>query len=297
MRGVSTERDIAHSQSTHVATVMRSGVPGKRRVLRSDMAATLRISFARWCRQTRIDLDITQRELADAVGVSRTYVVAIEAGTANPSMLLVERIGEALGLRFELVARRPILVDGRPSRDLVHARCSAYVHRRLVSAGFQIAREIEVVHGRTHGWIDILAFDERTGTMLIIEVKTVIDDVGQLERQLGFYERLARMTDQVRAWDPRRVQTWLLGLASHDVDTTISQHADLFRRSLPMRAPEMRTLLTGIPGADGARGVALIDPRSRRLDWLIATRSDGRRSPSPYRDRVGAERLLIGAAA
>ena len=68
-------------------------------------------------------------------------------------------------------------------QDPVHARCSAYVDRRLGASGWATAREVEIVHGRTHGWIDLLAFDRRTGMMVVIEIKTRLEDIGALERQ------------------------------------------------------------------------------------------------------------------
>ena len=115
---------------------------------------------------TRIALDITQQELADAVGVSRGYVAIVEGGRADPSLALIERFGKALGVDFQLVGRPPDIVGRDGQRDLVHARCSGYADHRLRSASLSVAREAELVHGRTHGWIDLLAFDPRTGTLL-----------------------------------------------------------------------------------------------------------------------------------
>jgi transcriptional regulator with XRE-family HTH domain len=258
------------------------------------MAASIRLDFARWCRQTRLDLDISQAQLATAAGVSRSHVAAIETGRANPSFGTVDRIGEALGLEFGLTARRPLLIGGAPPRDVVHARCSAYVQRRLIGHGFEVAREVEIVDRRSHGWIDLLAFDPRTGILLIIEIKTSIDDVGRLERQLGWYERLASTSAVATRWHVADVRSWLLVLASMEADATISRHHDLFRQSFPRRTPEMRVVLDGEAGDAQGRAVALIDPRSRRRDWLIACRSDGRRSTLPYRDRTAAERVLLG---
>ena len=221
-------------------------------------------------------------------------MAAIETSRANPSLATVDRIGEALGLQFGLTAHRPVVIGGTPPRDVVHARCSAYVQRRLIGRGFEVAREVEILDRRAHGWIDLLAFDARTGILLIIEIKTSIDDVGQLERQLGWYERLVSMTHPVASWHVTGVRSWLLVLASAEADATISRHRELFQQAFPRRAPEMRLMLDGEIGDAQGRAVALIDPRSRRSDWLIACRSDGRRSPLPYRDRAGAERVLLG---
>lgn len=52
-------------------------------------------------------LDITQRELAAAVGVSRAHVAAIKSGRANPSLDLVARIADALGLELDFQVRSP----------------------------------------------------------------------------------------------------------------------------------------------------------------------------------------------
>src|SRR5215203_6083512 len=102
------------------------------------MPRTLRVAVAEWCRRTRIDLDITQQQLAAALGISRTYLVAIEAGRANPSVELVDRMGAAMDTDFDLLARGPVFVGGPIERDLVHARCSAYVGRRLTTAGLEV---------------------------------------------------------------------------------------------------------------------------------------------------------------
>lgn len=246
---------------------------------------------------TRVDLDITQRELAAAVGVSRSQIAEIESGRANPPLALVDRIGEALGLDLELVVQRgPIIVGGAQPTDLVHASCSAYVQRRLTGLGLQVAREVEIVDGRSHGWIDLLAYDRRTRTLLIIEIKTSIDDIGRIERQIAWYERLVASASVVRDWRPERIESWLLVLATVEVDSVIARAGDVFRHAFPLRAPEMRGLLLGSAPVrlPPARGLALIDPRSRRRDWLIACRSDGRRSPLPYQDRAGTVRLLTG---
>ena len=241
----------------------------------------IRVTFTRLCRETRIRLRLTQQQLADAVGISRAYVATIESGHANPSLEVVERIARALRLELDLVARSPVVIGGGHPRDLVHARCSAYADRRLRGLGRVTAREVEVIHGRSHGWIDLLAFDPRTSTLLVVEIKTRLDDLGAIERQLGWYERSAWDLAGPLGWRPRRVVGWLLVLASDEVESILRSNRDLMARSFPSRAHEMSSLLdTGT--LPRGRGVALIDPARKRRAWLIPSHVDGRRSRAPY---------------
>lgn len=251
----------------------------------------IRITLAKACLDTRLALDLTQQAVADRVGVTRSYIARIERGEANPSIRRVEAIAEALGLELDLAIRPPLLVGGYLVKDAVHARCSAYTGRRLRGHGLDVAREVEIVHGRSHGWIDLLAFDQRTGTLLIIEVKTRLDDLGAVERQLGWYERAAWDRAQALGWQPRRVRSWLLVLASEEVEHVLLANRQYVNLAFPVRTREMTQLVTraGGPPATG-RGLAMIDPSGRGREWLIRTRLDGRRSPARYRDYADAAR-------
>lgn len=195
----------------------------------------VRLTFGRACLDTRASLDVSRAELARRVGVSARYMARIERGEANPSLRLVDRIAEALGLDMSLDIRPPVFHGGPRVRDAVHARCSAYVDRRLRVLGWATVREVEVVHGRSHGWIDLLAFDPRTQTLLIIEIKARIDDLGGLERQLGWYERMAWRPARELGWRPRRMVSVVLVLASEEVDRVVRAHHDLLAMAFPMR--------------------------------------------------------------
>lgn len=130
----------------------------------------LRLTFAQLCLRARLDLDLSQQQIADRVGLTRSYIAKVERGHANPTFEIAERIADALGLDLSLHARGPVFPGGPAIRDAVHARCSAYADRRLRAMGWITAREVEIIHGRSHGWIDILAFDRRTGSLLIVEI-------------------------------------------------------------------------------------------------------------------------------
>lgn len=250
-------------------------------------------TLARVCRETRLRLGLSQEQLAAAVGISRGHIARIELGRANASLGLVARIASALELEIDLVARTPVIIGARTQRDAVHARCSGYADRRLRESGWLTAREIEIVHARSHGWIDLLAFSSTSGTLIVIEIKTSVHDLGEVERQIGWYGRSAHGVAARLGWRPRRLVSWLLLLASEETDAFVRANRDIVARAFPGRAAEMSGLVTGgtWPTA-GGWGLALIDPRSRRREWLIRSRSDGRRTPAPFVDRADAARRL-----
>ena len=251
----------------------------------------MRVTFAQLCRSTRVRLRLTQQDLADRLGISRAYLAKIELGQANPSMALVDRVAEALGIKVDLVVRTPTII-GDQQKDLVHARCSAYVDRRLRAAGWLTSREVEIVHQRSHGWIDILAFDPATRILIVIEVKTRLDDLGAIERQIGWYERSAFGVARGLGWAPRRVTGWLLVLASDEVERSIRSNRELLSRAFPFRAREMAHILGRVEGSVVGRGLALVDPTTKRRDWMIPSRIDGRRSPAAFGDYGDAARRL-----
>jgi putative transcriptional regulator len=52
-------------------------------------------------KQHRARLDLTQEELAEAVGVRRQTILAIEKGRYAPSAILAFKLARALGMRVE----------------------------------------------------------------------------------------------------------------------------------------------------------------------------------------------------
>lgn len=253
-----------------------------------EFMSTLRTTFARLCRTTRTDLGWSQRRLASAVGVSRSYIAMLETGRTDPSLAMAESIAITLGLELSLASRQPVLVGGPATRDAVHAWCSGYVHRRLEGHGWAVEREVEIVHARWHGWIDLLAFDPRTRTLLIIEVKSSIDDLGAIERQVGWYERSAWAAARRFGWRPARVVTLVVALATQAADATFHSLGSVLDRAFPVRARTMMQLVADPGLAVEGRAIALIDPASKRRDWLIPSRRDGRRSLAPYRTPADA---------
>ncbi|MEX2011610.1 MAG: helix-turn-helix domain-containing protein [Chloroflexota bacterium] len=245
----------------------------------------LEVRFGQASLETRRALGWSQRDLARKCGLSQTLIWRVETASAPLSVNVMARIADALGLEVELSIRLPFIA-GRPQRDAAHARCMDYVQRRLEAAEWLVEREVEIVHGRSHGWIDLLGFDPRTRTLLIVEIKTEIEDLGRIERSLAWYGREAWASAKRLGWRPARTATWLLVLATDVNDDRIRANREGLAAAFPGRATEAHAALSR-QAACPPRALALIDPRSRRKQWLIRCRVDGRRSLAPYPNYAG----------
>jgi transcriptional regulator with XRE-family HTH domain len=60
--------------------------------------------LARNLRMLRAEAALSQEELADAAKVDRTYIGGLERSVRNPTLAVIERIAEALGVQpYELL--------------------------------------------------------------------------------------------------------------------------------------------------------------------------------------------------
>jgi transcriptional regulator with XRE-family HTH domain len=253
-------------------------------------------SFGSAILSARVARHWSQRRLAAASGVSQSLVARLEhALMPDVPIATVVRVLTPLDVEVDLrlLGPRPAEV---PQRDRAHSRCVAYVARRLERAGYLVATEVEVGNGRWLGFVDVLAFVPRSLVLLVIEVKTEIIDVGAIDRQLGSYERAAWGAAQARGWRPRALISALLVLATQENDRRLAENRAHFDRAFPLRARSLVGLVERLatePFGRGMRGLAMVDPASRRKAWLLPTWLDGRRTPARYADR--ADYLARGA--
>jgi HTH-type transcriptional regulator/antitoxin HipB len=73
-------------------------------------------------RQRRRDLGLDQRTLAERVGVSRLWVIEIEAGKPRAALALVMRTLDVLGVRLSTVERKEashVVVPPVPDIDAI----------------------------------------------------------------------------------------------------------------------------------------------------------------------------------
>ena len=155
-----------------------------------------------------------------------------------------------MGARLAIAVDAPYLGDRPLQRDAAHAHCVGHVGRRLAAAGWLVAREVEVGTDRSRGWIDVLAFHPPTGLVLVIEVKTELRDLGQIERTLGWYEREAWAAARRQGWRPRRVHGALLLLATEMNEDRVRSNRDVLATGFPFRAAALTTSVDVGPFAE-----------------------------------------------
>ncbi len=57
--------------------------------------------FGQRIRELRAEREVTQEELAERVGIFRTYMSRIETGVANPTLTLIHALADALKVPVE----------------------------------------------------------------------------------------------------------------------------------------------------------------------------------------------------
>jgi transcriptional regulator with XRE-family HTH domain len=252
----------------------------------------------RLIRDARIAIGWSQGELARRAGVSQSAISRLERGQpAGLGLGDLERIATSLGGTFRLTFDAPFLLDRARQRDRVHARCVAHVAARLRRLGWIVETEVEIGGRYGSGWIDVLAFHAAAALLLVIEVKTEVHDFGRIQRTLAWYERGASSVARDRRWNVRRSHGALLLLATDAVDARLRENRQLADEAFRGRVADL-IALTNDPTAaatPGARSLAMIDPLSRRRDWLRPTRLDGRRARAPHEDYAAVVRRMAKA--
>ena len=177
----------------------------------------------------------TQQRLADAVGVARSTIARIETGHAERlTVRTLVRVTAALGATLSV----RVLWHGEGLDrllDAAHADLTERTLRLLADGGWQTATEVSFNVRGDRGSIDILAFHERTGSLLVIEIKSVVPD---LQGTLGTLDRKARVAGDIageRGWQVRTVSRLLVLPDDRTARRRVGRHAATFSAALPGR--------------------------------------------------------------
>lgn len=183
----------------------------------------------------------TQRRLATEAGVKRWVVTEIESGrgdniAAKRLVAVVRAVGGAVTLRVQFQGEA---LDRL--RDRRHARLVELIVTQLRAEGWLVATEVSFnVYGE-RGSIDVLAFHPATRALLVIEVKSVVPDVGSM---LMTMDRKARLASDVArrqlGWDADAVSKLLILPEDRTARRRVADHATTFDVAFPDRNVTVR---------------------------------------------------------
>jgi transcriptional regulator with XRE-family HTH domain len=207
------------------------------------------VRFGADVRLLRKRRDWTQERLASEARVSRWSVAEAEAGrgpnlVAGDLIRIVAALGGYLSIR--------ILYQGEGLdrlRDRRHAGLVDAVIVRLRVENWEVATEVSFSVFGERGSIDILAFDPVTRTLLIIEVKTVVPDVGGMLATIDRKVRLAPELARSRGWEVQSVARLLVLPEASSARRRIADHQATFQNAFPMRNVDVNRWLRAPHGA------------------------------------------------
>jgi transcriptional regulator with XRE-family HTH domain len=185
----------------------------------------------------------TQQRLAVVAGVSRGVIARIEGGHGDRvTVRTLIRVAAALG---GTVTCRLLWHGEGLDRllDADHARLLDQTLTLLGSKGWQTATEVTFNIYGERGSIDILAFHEATGSLLVIEIKTVVPD---LQGTLGTLDRKARVATKIateRGWVATSVSRLLVLPDDRTTRRRVRFHRATFATVLPARTVAVRQWL------------------------------------------------------
>ncbi len=125
----------------------------QQRTVKSRSNNAVETGLAGWIRSTRKDLGISQRALADAAGLSRSYLCDIERGRGlQPSVATLDKLAEALGAsRDDLLRAAGVIEQSTAPRHTEAERRLLAVLRDLSEAGqHDVVRYARFVHADEH---------------------------------------------------------------------------------------------------------------------------------------------------
>jgi hypothetical protein len=163
-------------------------------------------------------------------------------------------VAQALGVRLNLsLSWNGEALDRLLDSD--HAALVEVVASTLRGLGWDVAVEVSFSIGGERGSIDVLAFHRATGTVLVVEVKSVVPDIQAMVFTLDRKARLALDIARQRGWNGRTVGRLLVVGESRTSRRRVSDHAATFDAAFPARTVEVKRWLRSPGGSRSFSGL------------------------------------------
>ncbi len=194
-----------------------------------------------------------QDDLAARAGVSRSAVSRVESGLADRlTVRVLERIAQALGARLD----GRLLWQGEMLDRLLDAQHASLVEaivKELTAVGWEVTTEVSFSIRGERGSIDVLGFHPPSGTLIVIEAKSVVPDLQATLVTLDRKTRLAIEIARARGWRASRVARLLVVRDGRTARRRVAEHAATFAQAFPSRGRAVRQWLRN-PSAGAGPG-------------------------------------------
>lgn len=187
-----------------------------------------RRTIARALRALRRRKHWSQSRLARDLGISQAQLSRRERHALEQCTIPdLESWSTALGAHLVLDLR----VDGeRPLADARHAQLQNWLIGVLRRAGWIVEGEVSFNQYGDRGRIDVLAFHAPLRILLVVEIKTRIEDVQDLLGRLDVKRRVAPKLTRERGWHMSSVVPAIVISDGRTARRRITAHEALFAR-------------------------------------------------------------------
>ena len=233
-------------------------------------------------RAVRRRCGLRQRDVAARAGVSQWAVSMVERGQLDRlPVRTVRGIASALEIRMPFEPRwrggeLPRLVDAR------HAALVERVVARLASRRWEVVVEYTFSKFGERGSVDVIGWRAAERALVIVEVKSELDDI---QNMLSVLDRKVRLVPPLvatdRGWTAAVVGVVLVLPGSSTFRDGVARFQATFAAALPSRAVEIRNWIAQ-PGPGSLRGTWFF-----RLS-APSTRMEGRGGPRRIRVTKGS---------
>lgn len=204
-------------------------------------------------RSIRIKQRKRQVDVAVLAGVRVDDVVDVEKGRLDGlSLGMVRRVLGALGMSLKLLAEwQGVELDklSASGHDALQGAVLAFLERL---EGWEAVAEATFSIFGERGAIDILAWHAATRTLVVIELKTMLVDAGEVVRKSDQRNRLASTIAAKRGWRPKTISRWLIFTDTSANRRDVRRHESVLRPVAKLDGHAMHAWLRGPVGAVAA---------------------------------------------
>jgi transcriptional regulator with XRE-family HTH domain len=250
------------------------------------------VRLGRQYRALRHRQRLRQDDLSDRTGLSRSEIGRAERGQAERLRLsTLDRMAIALGARLEV----RLSWNGEALDRLLDAAHAARVEQvvgRLTAAGWECAVEASFNIRGERGSVDAIAFHRQSGTLVVIEVKSVVPDVQATLMTLDRKARLGPWIASGLGWQTRAVGRVLAVAESRTSRRRVELHAASFAAALPDRTVAVKAWLRHPAGKPVIRGLWFLssDHRPAARHRVPAPQAEAER-PSRSKSNGGSRKI------